>query len=166
MSLVGLTFFSLASFLEKLSQGISVSPHTTYSKMVSWRKMYCSCALYQRVYIHSTNGIGLAMHYPVYKLHTSVWTICILCSLSLLTMPGMSTTPSALACSRARSMAMKVPVRPTPALQCTRIGGDPFLHADITFFRSITRGVPYLGTPWSGQEVKWYWVKVKLFSPT
>ena len=98
-------------------------------------------------------------------LHTTVCTICIRCCLSLLTIPAMSTTPSFLACSRARSMVMKVPVRPTPALQCTRIGESPLLHPAITFLWSIMSGVPYSGTPWSGQEVKWYWVMVILDWP-
>ena len=48
---------------------------------------------------------------------TSVCTIFILCCLSLFTIPGISISPSLLLCSRAMSIAINVPVRPTPALQ-------------------------------------------------
>ena len=95
-------------------------------------------------------------------VHTTVCTISIRCSLSLLMIPAMSTTPLSSACSRAMSMVMKVPVRPTPALQCTMMGGPSLFHSALTFLCTIMRGLPYCGTPWSGHEVKWYWVTVTL----
>jgi len=36
-------FIILIVTFSKLSQGISVCPQTTYSKMASWRKAYCCC---------------------------------------------------------------------------------------------------------------------------
>ena len=47
---------------------------------------------------------------------TEFWTIFMRCLLILVTMAGMSTTFSWVACSRAMSMAISVPVLPTPAL--------------------------------------------------
>ena len=48
---------------------------------------------------------------------TEFWTIFMRCLLIIMTMAGMSTTFSRIACSRAMSMAISVPVLPTPALQ-------------------------------------------------
>ena len=113
---------------------------------------------------------------------TGVWTIFILCRLIFLMVPAMSTSPSFSICSSTVSIAIRVPVRPTPALwgqndtmtplhtytfpppppsthlQCTRIG--PLLPScwDLTFLWKARREVAYSGTPWSGQPVKWNWV--------
>jgi len=59
---------------------------------------------------------------------TGDWTIFMRCLLILVTMAGMSTTPSWAACSRAVSMAISVPVLPTPALQ-----GDSHHQGDESF---------------------------------
>ena len=59
---------------------------------------------------------------------TGDWTIFMRCLLILVTMAGMSTTPSWAACSRAVSMAISVPVLPIPALQ-----GDSHHHAIISW---------------------------------
>ena len=112
---------------------------------------------------------------------TGVWTIFILCRLIFLMVPAMSTSPSFSICSSTVSIAIRVPVRPTPALwgqndtmtplhtytlppppsthlQCARIG--PLLPScwDLTFLWKARREVAYSGTPWSGQPVKWNWV--------
>ena len=113
---------------------------------------------------------------------TGVWTIFILCRLIILMVPAMSTSLSFSICSRTVSIAIRVPVRPTPALwgqndtmtplhtytfpppppsthlQCARIG--PLLPScwDLTFLWKARREVAYSGTPWSGQPVKWNWV--------
>ena len=49
------------------------------------------------------------------------------CLLILMTMAGMSTTFSRAACSRAMSMAISVPVLPTPALHPQK-DEDPLIH--------------------------------------
>ena len=60
---------------------------------------------------------------------------------------------------------MKVPVRPTPALQCTSSGmPSSLLWAFCTLLMKEMREVANLGTPWSGQEVKWYWITGRGFS--
>ena len=48
--------------------------------------------------------------------HTSVWTMCGLCSRRLLTVWKTSKIPSAFTRSRTVLRAQKVPVRPAPAL--------------------------------------------------
>ena len=59
---------------------------------------------------------------------TGDWTIFMRCLLILVTVAGMSTTSSWAACSRAVSMAISVPVLPTPALQRDRHRLDePFM---------------------------------------
>ena len=49
--------------------------------------------------------------------NTSVWTVKLLLLLSLYTVLNTSTTPSCLMRCNSMSIAMKVPVRPTPALK-------------------------------------------------
>ena len=55
---------------------------------------------------------------------TEFWTIFMRCLLILVTMAGISTTFSRAACSRVMSMAISVPVLPTPALHTGREGRD------------------------------------------
>ena len=62
---------------------------------------------------HSGDTIHKVQPQPL----TTVWTSFILWCLILLMMPAISTFPSLATCSRARSMVMNVPVRPTPALR-------------------------------------------------
>lgn len=52
---------------------------------------------------------------------TSVWTICWRCRRRSNTQPYRSMVPLESSCCRTRSKAMKVPVRPTPALTHTQI---------------------------------------------
>ena len=86
-------------------------------------KLHClntDCTL-GRVYTDHTKCTHKHKHKHKHKhththTHTCVWTIFILCCLSLVTMCGMSTTFSLTACSRAMSTDSRVPVRPTPAL--------------------------------------------------
>lgn len=52
--------------------------------------------------------------------HTSVWTMCGLCSRRLLTVWKTSKIPSAFTRSRTVLRAQKVPVRPAPALKQSR----------------------------------------------
>ena len=62
---------------------------------------------------------------------------------------------SALIISNMESRRMKVPVRPTPALQWTnRVTPLSLLWAFCTLLMKEMREVANLGTPWSGQEVK------------
>ena len=110
---------------------------------------------------------------------TGVWTIFILCLLIFLMVPAMSTIPSFPTCSRTVSIAISVPVRPTPALwghrdtmaplhtclpsspthlQCINRGPLPPSCWVLTFLWKARREVAYSGTPWSGQPVKWNWV--------
>uniref|UniRef100_A0A0E9S829 Uncharacterized protein n=1 Tax=Anguilla anguilla TaxID=7936 RepID=A0A0E9S829_ANGAN len=53
---------------------------------------------------------------------SSVWTMRGLCMRRSWTTPYTSTMLSCSIWKINRSMAMKVPVRPTPALQCTTVG--------------------------------------------
>ena len=70
---------------------------------------------------HASKHIILAFP-PPYMLAslTEFWTIFMRCLLILVTMAGISTTFSWAACSRAMSMAISVPVLPTPALHTWR----------------------------------------------
>ena len=52
--------------------------------------------------------------------------------------------------------AMKVPVRPMPALQCTVIAEKDAVGSLLTACKKVTKEMGDLGTPLSGQEVKWY----------
>lgn len=58
-----------------------------------------------------------------HKHHTSVWTMCGLCSRRLLTVWKTSKIPSAFTRSRTVLKAQKVPVRPAPALKQSRHRG-------------------------------------------
>ena len=49
------------------------------------------------------------------------------------------------------SSVMNVPVRPTPALQCTSRGGPSYLWDLRTRWMNWMREVLSAGTPWSGQ---------------
>ena len=73
---------------------------------------------------HWYAGMMCTRHWLSFSL-TGDWTIFMRCLLILVTMAGMSTTSSWAACSRAMSMAISVPVLPTPALQ-----GDSHHHND------------------------------------
>ena len=62
--------------------------------------------------------------------------------------------PSDLICCIMASRRMKVPVRPTPALQCTssgwsRLGGWSLRTRQMKLMRDMA----FCGTPWSGQAV-------------
>lgn len=53
------------------------------------------------------------------------------------------------------SSTMNVPVRPTPALQCTRSVGPLYGWVFLTLLMNWIMHVLSAGTPWSGQTVKW-----------
>ena len=80
---------------------------------------------------HWYAGMLCTWHWLSFSL-TGDWTIFMRCLLILVTMAGMSTTPSWAACSRAVSMAISVPVLPTPALQ-----GDSHHQDDEPFLPII-----------------------------
>lgn len=62
-------------------------------------------------------------------------------------------------CSRTMLSATKTPVRPTPVLQCTVIGPSwPNCSFVLcTWLMKSMKASPELGTPCSGQSVKWNW---------
>ena len=75
---------------------------------------------------------------------TGDWTIFMRCLLILVTVAGMSTTSSWAACSRTVSMAISVPVLPTPALQGdSHCLDEPFMAWICTHTHHSQR----LGTP-------------------
>ena len=59
---------------------------------------------------------------PKQKTRTQVWTICMRWLLRRLTHPYTSTSLSRVILRNMVSTTIKVPVRPTPALQCTTTG--------------------------------------------
>ena len=65
--------------------------------------------------MHAPTHACMHMHTHTCVL-TTFLTIAGLCCRSLLTVLGIPTTPSFSTCSRTLSMAINVPVRPTPAL--------------------------------------------------
>ena len=88
--------------------------------------------------------------------HTRVWTMSTLFLRRPMRNSYTLTVFSALILSSMESRRMKVPVRPTPALQCTSSGmPSSLLWAFCTLLMKEMREVANLGTPWSGQEVKW-----------
>lgn len=62
-------------------------------------------------------------------------------------------------CSRTMLSATKTPVRPTPVLQCTVIGPSwPNCSFVLcTWLMKSMKASPELGTPCSGQSMKWNW---------
>ena len=149
---------------------IWVSPHVTDSRTTSWMNVYWSCS-WEDVYNGCSNR-------KIRRTLTVVWTIFMRCCLILLMTPDTSTIFSFSTCSRIVSMAMNVPVRPTPALesmdswslhdtsyhsihthlQWSSMGPCNGLYSCLIRQWKARMGVAYSGTPWSGQEVKWYWV--------
>ena len=98
---------------------------------------------------------------------TKVWTMSTLLCLIFLTNSYTFTDLSALIRSNIASKVMKVPVLPTPALQCTSNGlPTSLLWPFCTLLMKEMREVANLGTPWSGQDVKWYWVILKGSAPS
>ena len=65
------------------------------------------------------------------------------------------TVSSTFILSSMLSSRMKVPVLPTPALQCTSMGGPSLLWIFRTRRMKAMREVANFGTPWSGQPRKW-----------
>ena len=88
------------------------------------------------------------------NLHTSVCTIKHLFLLIPLTKPKISRAPSVCIFCSWQCRVMKVPVLPTPALQCTTIGPAFWGLEFMTLRTNPKRGDGYSGTPWSGQAVK------------
>ena len=79
--------------------------------------------------------------------HTSVCTMKHLFLLIPLTNPKISTVPSCLICCSWQKRVMKVPVLPTPALQCTTIGPALSGLVAMTLRTNPKRGEGYSGTP-------------------
>lgn len=94
-------------------------------------------------------------------LLTSVCTMLHLCCLILFTNSCTLTFRSCRIFMSMASKVIKVPVRPTPALQCTTSGGPAGGWIFLTRFRKPMRAMAYLGTPWSGQRTKWQWVTLR-----
>ena len=79
---------------------------------------------------------------------TSVWTIkfrCMRMSWTILSM--LSSSPMSSACVTSLSMAMYVPVRPTPALQWIKMGTAGLVTDDRTAFRKPSSSCVVSGTP-------------------
>jgi hypothetical protein len=74
------------------------------------------------------------------------------------TKPNTSTFRSEVIMSSMASITMKVPVRPTPALQCTTMAPAYCGLQFFTFFRNLSMPMGVKGTPKSGQLVKCSWV--------
>ena len=100
---------------------------------------------------------------------TGVWTIFILCHLIFLMVPAMSTSPSFSICSSTVSIAIRVPIRPTPALWGqndtmtplhTYTIPPPSLHSPAVYQdRSFAFIMLGLDLPMEGQEgggLLWY----------
>ena len=71
---------------------------------------------------------------------------------------------STISFSNMLSSKMNAPVRPTPALQWTSMGGLPCLRAFLTCLMKLINEVAKGGTPWSGQPRKCQCVTVSVFS--
>lgn len=100
------------------------------------------------------------------KSLTAFWIMLTRDCLILYRQPSTSTFPSDLACSRRYSRAMKVPVRPTPALQWTTTGPSLLFVSELRYLRrNNINDVGCDGTPWSGHAVKWKCVTV-MWSPS
>ena len=105
-------------------------------------------------YIDHAPSIGIP-----WIVRTRVWTMSTLLSRRLTRNSYTLMLFCSLIRSSMESKRIKVPVLPTPALQCTTRGTPlSLLWAFWTLRRNEMREVANLGTPWSGQEVKWYWV--------
>ena len=61
--------------------------------------------------------------------------------------------PMSRHCPSNVSRAMYVPVLPTPAEQCTKVGTDVSVTDDTMAFRNPRSSAVVSGTPWSGHEV-------------
>lgn len=85
----------------------------------------------------------------------SVWTIQTLSFRIAQTIPKMSTYFDTNICCNILSRVMKVPLRPTPALQCTTMGLWSGLTRSLNARTNLARVWGGLGTPKSGQVVKW-----------
>ena len=81
---------------------------------------------------------GGVLYLEMHFLHTTVWTIFILCFRILEIVPAMFTTPSFSTCSRTLSMVMNVPVRPTPALR-TEIEDIVYIWRDMLCDSELVR---------------------------
>ena len=93
---------------------------------------------------------------------TAVWTNCVLCSRIPFINPYTSIVVKSIIRNIKESKAMKVPVRPTPALQCTNRGALLLGGCDTRTRRmNATSRLDCCGTPWSGQTVYWKWVTFK-----
>ena len=103
-------------------------------------------------------GSYCSIRATVKALHTMVCTIFILCCLMLWITPGMSTTFSLSICSRTRSIVMKVPVRPIPALEevCVESNASndhgSVISPAVDHHWALGRFVLFLHSPVEGQD--------------
>ena len=157
----------LSMAVSSLEAWISVSPHRITSHRASCTNTYCDCTVWRlQASLNTMVRIGrlcsgMVSHTKVVWLvvRTRVCTICTLFFLRPTRNAYTVTVFSAWILSSMESSRMKVPVRPTPALQCTSSGMPSSLLCTFCTLRiKEMRAVANMGTPWSGQEVKWYWV--------
>lgn len=85
----------------------------------------------------------------------SVWTIQTRSFLIAQTIPKISTYFDTRICCSILSKVMKVPLRPTPALQWTTMGLWSGLTRSLNARTNLAKVCGGLGTPKSGQVVKW-----------
>lgn len=85
----------------------------------------------------------------------SVWTIQTRSFLIAQTIPKMSTYFDTRICCSILSRVIKVPLRPTPALQWTTMGLWSGLTRSLKARTNLAKVWGGLGTPKSGQVVKW-----------
>ena len=80
----------------------------------------CTAPMEKYIIIHDAfvgDKLGILSSNKSSDTLTGVWTIFIRCCLILVITPDTSTIPSLFTCSMMVSIAMNVPVRPTPALE-------------------------------------------------
>lgn len=109
--------------------------------------------------LYDNSVISLLDYYIINSYHN--YTLTSVCTMKhrllriLLTNPNTSTFPSALILCSCVKIVIKVPVLPTPALQCTTTGPSFRGSSCITFHTKCSSWAGYSGTPWSGHTVKW-----------
>ena len=104
--------------------------------------------------LHHVDPVPLS---TTHHLLTKVWTMWTLCLLICVRNSYTLTVFSSLILSNMESRRMKVPVRPTPALQWTNMGLFSFWWWWCSRRMKVMREVAYLGTPLSGQPRNWKW---------
>ena len=121
MTFPGMVFLKRFTLTLRPVAGMSVSPQVMSSSSASWMKIYWGCMCERREHDHIHTKSQLEREDPE-AVFTSDCTIKALLTLILSRNSYTFTVSSFLILSSMLSSRMKVPVRPTPALQCTSKG--------------------------------------------